>query len=376
MNETTVVNLLQDLIRIPSVNIDMSPSHGHTEQACAEFVGDFLHSCGAKVHFDEVESGRPNVIGSFPTRGGGPRMVFAPHLDTVSIEGMTIEPFAGEVRDGKIWGRGASDTKGSMAAMLWALSQHRDSFADMTAEVSFVGLMGEEAGQPGSKHFGARYAADYDFAIVGEPTSLDIVHAHKGSCWLEIVTKGRACHGSEPEKGENAILKMARWLPNLVKALEERFASFRDPFLGVPTVSVGLIDGGSSPNIVAASCRVTLDLRLTPALLAAGSAEDHVRAALRDLGVVESVEIIPSPTAPPLSEDPEQEWIQKLCKNGASCVSAPWFCDAGWLVEAGIPSIACGPGSIAQAHTKDEFISVEDLEAGGDFFLRYLQSLD
>ncbi len=376
MNDTNIVELLQELIRIPSVNVDMSPTKGHIERGCAEYVGDFLQKCGAKVHFDEVERGRPNVIGKFPTRGGGPRLVFAPHLDTVSVDGMTIDPFGGEISDGKVWGRGASDTKGPMAAMLWALAMHRDSFASMKAEVSFVGLMGEEAGQPGSKHFGVTYSEDYDFAVVGEPTSLDIVHAHKGSCWLDLVTRGRACHGSEPEKGENAILKMAQWLPDLVIGLQKRFSAYEDPFLGLPTVSVGVINGGSSPNIVAASCRVTIDLRLTPALLTAGSAEEHVCAVLRELGQAEAVEVTPSATAPPLSEDPKQEWIQKFCELGATCVSAPWFCDAGWLVAAGIPSVACGPGSIAQAHTKDEFIDIDDLEAGGDFFYQYLKSLD
>src|SRR5437763_473167 len=116
-----VVELLQALVRIPSVN-----PHGNAgverpgEQACAEFVAEFLRFCGASAELREVESGRPNVVGIFPAdKSGKPRLLFAPHLDTVSVSGMTIDPFAAELRDGKIWGRGASDTKGPMAAMLW-----------------------------------------------------------------------------------------------------------------------------------------------------------------------------------------------------------------------------------------------------------------
>src|SRR5579862_8671110 len=146
-----VVELLQRLVRTPSVNPAGQPAGDHTgEGRCAEVVGDFLRLCGAEVWMQPVEPGHPNVVGRFPTRGGGKkRLVLAPHTDTVNVDGMTIDPFGGELRDGRVYGRGASDTKGSMAAMLWALFELRDQIADLGHEIWFAGLMSEETGQSG-----------------------------------------------------------------------------------------------------------------------------------------------------------------------------------------------------------------------------------
>ena len=132
-NFPTVIELLQALVRIPSVNPDGHPGTDQVgEKACAEFVGDFLRNCGALVEYQEVLPGRPNVIGRFPVdRPGKPRLIFAPHTDTVSIVGMTIPPFSAELREGKIFGRGASDTKGPMAAMLWTLWEMRESLVSL-----------------------------------------------------------------------------------------------------------------------------------------------------------------------------------------------------------------------------------------------------
>jgi len=203
----SVIELLQTLIRIPSVNPDGGSSAESTgEQACAEFVGDFLRKAGARVEFEPVFPGRPNVVGVFPSNAPGKkRVVFAPHLDTVSVLGMTIDPFSGEERDGKIWGRGASDTKGPMAAMLWALWELRERIPTLGYEICFAGFMGEEAGQYGSKAFAAKHKAD--FAVIGEPTELGIVHTHKGSTWLHLTTRGQASHSSAPDRGSTPFTK-------------------------------------------------------------------------------------------------------------------------------------------------------------------------
>ena len=131
-------------------------------------MGEFLKGCGAEVELRTVAPGRPNVIGRFPGGEGKRRVILAPHLDTVSVAGMTIDPFGGELRDGKIWGRGASDTKGPMAAMLWSLRELSGRMAGLGHEVWFVGLMGEEAGQEGARAFVKEERAD--FALIAEPT--------------------------------------------------------------------------------------------------------------------------------------------------------------------------------------------------------------
>lgn len=369
------VELLQALIRIPSVNPDgATDPDAAGEKACADWIASFLKACGAEVTMEDVLPGRPNVIGRFPGGEGKPAILFAPHTDTVSVRGMTVDPFAAEIRNGRVYGRGASDTKGTMAAMLWALRELREEIPGYSHAVAFVGLMGEEAGQPGSKHFAERHAGEYEFAVVGEPTSLDTVYAHKGCVWLELKTRGKSCHGATPERGENAVRAMLPILEKLLPRLEARLPEFTDAVLGHPTVSLGQIEGGSSPNIVPAECRAVLDFRETPALHLAGGSLALVNEVLADLGARGRVEIDILCDSVPLSTNPEADGIRRLRSIGSSLTTAPWFCDAGRLAEKGIASVACGPGDIAQAHTKDEYLSIEDLEAGVEFYRRFLET--
>ncbi len=373
--------LLRALIRIPSVNPEGDPESDITgEAACAAFVGQFLEqACGATVRYEEVEPGRPNVIGTLPGAAPGsgkPRILFAPHTDTVSVTGMTIDPFGGEIRDGKIWGRGASDTKGTMAAMLWAFHQLRDRLPDLNAEVTFAGFMGEETGQPGSQYFAERNRGQFDFAIVGEPTELDVVHCHKGCVWVELVATGRACHGASPERGENAITKLLPVLQAIDTELRAELATFANPVLGPATVNIGLINGGSRTNIVPDRCTASLDFRETPELARAGGVVERLKALLERHGWADSIEVNAPVDTRPLDTPVDHPLVQTLLSLGARPVGAPWFCDAAWLSElGGIPSVACGPGSIAQAHTKDEWLRIDDLEAGVDFYRRFLEAL-
>lgn len=369
------VDLLRQLIRIPSVNPDSAPGQGATgESACAERVGVLLELLGAEVTFEEVLPGRPNVIGRFPGSEGQPGLLFAPHLDTVSVAGMTIDPFAGEVSGGRIHGRGASDTKGTMAAMLWALHEMRDDLGTLPVRVAFVGLMGEEAGQPGSIHFARHHGNEFSFAVVGEPTSLEVVHAHKGCLWHRLSTKGISCHGSTPERGENAIRKLLPVLEALLEHLEEKLPEFADPVLGCPTVSLGTLHGGSSPNIVPATCEAFLDIRETPGLYDAGGSAKLIHDFLEERGWTDLVSVESRGDSKPLLTDPETDGVQRLLSIGSRLTTAPWYCDAGRLAEGGIASVACGPGSIAQAHTKDEYLAVVDLEAGCEFYRRFLET--
>lgn len=368
--------LLQDLLRIPSVNPDCAPDQGATgELACARFIGELLEICGAEVAFDEVLPGRPNVIGRFPGTGTKkPGLLLAPHVDTVSVLGMSVDPFGGKIRDGKIYGRGASDTKGTMAAMLWALHEMREEIAELSCAVTFVGLMGEEAGQPGSQDFARRYGADFSFALVGEPTSLETVFAHKGCVWLKLSARGRSCHGATPEQGKNAIRGLLPVLESLLPYLEKRLPDYPDEILGHPTVNLAMIRGGSSPNIVPSDCHATLDFRETPALFAAGGGLRLVRDHLEAAGLSDEIAVDVIGDSCPLLTDPATDGVIRLASLGSRLTTAPWFCDAGRLAEGGIPSVACGPGSIAQAHTKDEYLAIRDLEAGAVFYRRFLET--
>jgi len=367
----SVVELLQALVRIPSVNPHGEPgTDGIGERRIAEYLAGFLRDLGAVVELREVLPDRPNVVAHWPgDRPGKPRVLFAPHTDTVSVLGMSIDPFSGEVRDGKVWGRGASDTKGPMATMLWAMHEMRDRLPTLGHEIWFAGLMSEEADQHGSKALASEER--FDFVIAAEPTDLEVVHTHKGSAFLTLRTRGKAGHASRPELGENAISKMLRVLAWIEGDLARNFATLHDPVLGSPTISVGTIRGGSKTNIIPDACEASVDMRFIPAQFTADLA-DRLSSQLRT--VCPDVEI-DFPLAPPLFTDPAHPLIAKLGECGAKPVGAPWFCDACFFAERGMPAVALGPGTIAQAHTKDEHIAVADLEKGVEFFQRFLASL-
>jgi acetylornithine deacetylase/succinyl-diaminopimelate desuccinylase-like protein len=363
----SVVDLCQALIEIPSENPSGSAA-SHGEEAIARFVGEYLKSLGAEVEYEEIGPGRPNVYGMWAIPpGASQRILFAPHLDTVTVEGMTVDPFLGKRLDGRLYGRGSSDTKGSMAAMLWALKSVDLSKLDVT--VGFAGLADEEFEQLGAQACAAREMAD--FAIVGEPTNLDVVFTHKGTAWLEIETRGKSVHASMPEIGLNAIDRMT----DTLKILNARFPEIcpvpPDPVLGKPTLSTGRIHGGAKINVVPDRCYAEIDIRILPG-------QDSMATAVAEFFQQHQVPAIVNPikVSTPLYTPPDNPFIGKFITLGSKLVGASWFCDAAFFALKGTPAIAIGPGSIAQAHTADEFIEITELERGAEFFANYLLSFD
>lgn len=358
------------------MNPDNAPGTDLTgEEKLATFLSSWLESIGAEVTLEEVKPGRPNLIARFAPMDGRPRILFGPHLDTVGVGGMMIEPFSGEIRDGRLWGRGASDTKGPMAAMLWALHEHREQLSTLPVAVDFVAFMGEESGQWGSKDFARKYATNYNFALVGEPTSMRIVHVTKGSLWATLRSTGKAAHSSQPERGENAILKLARALDQLDHHLGATLATFIHPVLGHATMNVGLIRGGARPNIVPDLAEAQIDIRITPALAEAGGALKLLTEMIEFHAL--PIEIVDPHENPPMETAADHPMIQALLATDplTGLAGAPWFSDAAHLSAGGIPSICIGPGSIDQAHTINEFISTAELEEGARFFAKFIASL-
>jgi len=370
-----VVELLQDLVTIPSVNPQGHPGTDLTgEQALGEYVSDFLHRLGAEVALQHVEIGRPNVIASFTPDKPAARLAFAPHLDTVSVAGMTIPPFDPVIRDGKLFGRGSSDTKGPMAAALWAVHEWAQSPARSHSRIrwTFLALMGEEAGNDGA-HALAKKGFSSDLTLVLEPTQLSVVTAHKGALWLEIDTTGVACHGSTPDQGSNAIYAMRRVLEVIEDKIIPGLSRHSHAKLGPPTLNVGTISGGSKINIVPDQCRIEIDCRVVPGFdteMFRRELESEARA------VAPEVNVRLQRYSPPLETDESLPWVRRLGAQARGFTTAPWFSDASILGRPGSPAICIGPGSIAQAHTKDEFILLRDLEEGADFFRRWMQAAE
>jgi len=262
-----------------------------------------------------------------------------------------------------------------MAAMITSLLENIDLLAKLPVAVDFVAFMGEESSQQGSRHFAEHHGHEYEFAIAGEPTSLNIVNMTKGCSWLTVAAKGKAAHSSQPERGENAIMILARSLDMMNRKLSNRLASYTHPVLGHSTLNVGTFKGGTRPNIVPDAAEAQVDVRVTPSLEKVGGAREVTEAFLEEMQL--PVRITVSHENPPMETAEKNVYVQKLLGawEGSRCVGAPWFSDAAHLSKVGIPSVCAGPGSIDQAHTKDEFILVKELEEGVEFFSAFIRAL-
>ncbi len=370
----SVSDLLRDLVRTPSCNPDSPAGTDQTgEGNIAGWLRDFLADAGAEVVLEEIRPGRPNLIARFAPIDGRPRVLLGPHLDTVGVAGMTVDPFGAEIRDGRMWGRGTCDTKGPMAAMLTGWLEHADALANAPVAVDFVGFMGEESAQWGSKDFAMRHGKDYRFALVGEPTSMKTVHATKGSVWATLRARGKATHSSQPHRGENAAVKLAKAIVALDARLPEALARFTHPMLGISTVNIGTFHSGTRPNIVPDLAEAELDMRITPALVEAGGALALLETMIRDLEL--PLELVNAHQNPPMETPADHPCIKLLESHGCGLTTAPWFSDAAHLAAGGVPAVCIGPGHIDQAHTADEFIDLAELEAGAARFSAIIKSL-
>jgi acetylornithine deacetylase/succinyl-diaminopimelate desuccinylase-like protein len=374
---TQTQKLLCELIALPSVNSALLPA-GHPragEKRVAEFLAAAAAKAGLDVDLQKVFPGRSNLLARLSPAGRTKqRVLLAPHMDTVDVaNGSQLEPL---LKNGRIYGRGACDTKGSVAAMVTALTELADAGTrPANTEIIFVGLVDEECGQGGSRAFAAG-ELKADLAVVGEPTRLKVVTAHKGNLWLKLETHGKAAHGSRPELGRNAVHEMAR----IVHLIETRYAAelrrHRHPLLGHATVSVGTIRGGVQPNIVPAHCEISIDRRTLPGESDAAVWRE-IRSLLRKNGLRATLGNTKSAPCLPLETDPQLPLVRQFLRSArqAKPAAVNYFCDASVLAHGGIPSVAFGPGDIAQGHTADEWISVGSLERGKAMLLEFLRSL-
>lgn len=375
MNRAT--RLLRELIALPSVNPAFLPANDpHAgEQRVADFLAAMAGCNGLEVEFQEVFPNRTNLLARLtPSRRPRHRILLAPHTDTVGGQSPAI--FQPREKQGRLHGRGACDTKGSVAAMLSALIElTRSPCRPKQTEIVFAGLVDEENGQGGSRALVAK-GFKADLAIVGEPTHLQAVTAHKGDLWLQLETRGKAAHGSRPDLGRNAVHEMARIVDLIETTYAATLSRRRHALLGHPTVSVGTIAGGAQPNIVPDRCRISIDRRTIPGETEAGVRRE-IKSLLQRHKVKAELLNIRSALCPPMETDVTLPLVKQfLASIGQTTpVGVHFFCDAAVLADGGIPSMVFGPGDIAQAHTADEWISLRQLEQGTRRLLRFLQSL-
>jgi acetylornithine deacetylase/succinyl-diaminopimelate desuccinylase-like protein len=371
-----VRSILRELVAIPSVHPEADP--GGTvagEAAAGAWMADHLRSLGAAVETHMIAAGRPTVVGVFePSRRARATVAFAPHLDTVGVRGMTVPAFQLTKRGTRLHGRGACDTKGPTAALLAAFGKWTRSAAARSSDIRWIiaATAGEEQGSLGAQALVKR-GFQADFAVALEPTDLRVVHAAKGvlRVWIEI--PGRAAHGAKPERGDNAIYRALPLLTALKEEVAPKLAAQRHPVLGGCSLNLGVVQGGGELNLVPALCRLGLDIRVHPGfpstevlkLLRAAIARRAPRARLtlhRE--------------GPAFVTERSEPWARRLRSAGRGWAAADWFCDANIFAGAGIPAVAFGPGSIAQAHTKDEYIVERELRAGMSAFSRFIASVE
>ena len=373
---TKAEKLLRDLVALPSVNPAFLPAGDPLagERCVAEFLAATAAQVGLDLEFQKVLPGRSNLLVHLAPKGRAKRTILlAPHLDTVAAAAPQFSP---RIQNGRLYGRGACDTKGSVAAMMVSLCElGRAGRRPAETEIVFAGLIDEEHVQAGSRAL-AESGFRADLAIVGEPTRLQVVTAHKGSLWLRLETRGKSAHGSSPELGKNAVVEMARIVNLLESEYSARLARRRHPLLGPATVSVGSICGGTQANIVPDRCVISIDRRTLPGETQT-SVWREIRALLQQNGLNATCADDKLAPCNALETNPKSPLVAAFLRSiGQSRpVGVKYFCDAAVLAGAGIPSVAFGPGDIAYAHTANEWISLRSLERAQVLLTRFLASL-
>jgi len=394
-----VVKTLSELVSIPSVNPMGRPVSG--PEFYEHRVTDYLQGVFERLKLPwqrqtvhPAQDGLParenifcRVEGSRPPAAGGGMLLFEAHQDTVPVDGMTIPPWTPTVREGRIYGRGSCDIKGGMAAMLGAISRLADERPANRPTIVLACTINEEHGFTGATALARMWDAGRDTilprrpdaAVVAEPTGLQVVTAHKGCVRWKARTHGRACHSSQPHLGDNAAYKMARVLIALEAYARDEVSRVPPHRLcGPATLSVGTIGGGLSVNTVPDLCTIEIDRRLLPGEDDLAAFEQVRQFVAKYPGVNFEVEHQhPYMRGAALGDGPNQPLADSLSavvrETIGRCeqIGVPYGTDASKIAQDGVPSVVFGPGSIDQAHTADEWLSLAELESASEALFRF-----
>ena len=358
------IRLLRDLVAIDSVNPTLVPG-ARGEAEVARRLAEELGALGLRVEVTEVAPGRPNVVGTLEGRQPGRSLMLCGHTDTVGVAGMS-RPFDPEVRDGRLYGRGAQDMKGGVAAMVGAARRVAESGGLERGRLIVAAVIDEEHASLGADALVATRRADA--AVVTEPTGLDIAVAHKGFQWIAVETRGRAAHGSRPQDGRDAILRMGRVLSRL-EALDAKLErGARHPLLGSASLHASIIDGGEELSSYPARSSLQFERRTLPGessdvgLSEAAAILDAIR--LEDPEFDANAQMVFGRDAYEI--DPASPLPAALTRAAAAVGHVPervgmtFWTDAAILAAAGIPAVLFGPGG-AGLHSREEYVLIDDV---------------
>jgi succinyl-diaminopimelate desuccinylase len=373
----SLTRTLGELIAIPST---LPPG---ATRAIATYARDRLAAAGYRVEVLGRRDGVDNVVARLGT--GRPSLVFNVHADTVGPgerTGWRTDPFAATVREGKIYGLGACNCKGSLAVQLWLAEEVARAGGPKSGEIVFTMVGDEEAlGPDGMKFLRDSGAVRPDILVVGAPTENHLIVAERGVMQARVTASGRAAHAGEPEHGDNAILRMMRLIAGLEKAMSPKLAARRKPDMR-STMNVGTISGGTTANVVASRCTVEVDRRLLP--------DENVNTALAELRAALAT-----------AGEPENSWQLELMAGtngfsadaGAKVVKAfgeaalkrtgkaPAFVipigasDARYFADDGIEILVTGPGDGSEGHAANESVSIDQLVDAAHIHLAAVRQL-
>ncbi len=371
MEELT--QLLSDLVAINSINPDLVPgSPGEAE--IANYIAQWLERAGLEVQLVESASGRPNVVGIARGTGGGKALLFNGHMDTVGVAGM---PDAHQPRidraAGRLYGRGAYDMKGGLAAAMIAVAQAKKQ--GLRGDVIFTGVIDEEYASLGTQALAKRFHADS--AIVAEFTELQLILAHRGFVWLEVETIGKAAHGSRPDLGVDAIVKMGKVLTEMEKLDGQLRANPTHPLLGSGSLHASLIQGGQELSSYPERCILSLERRTLPSEM-----PESIEAEI--LQIVHDIEhsdpafkavVRRGIDRSPLETSEEADIVRALQAASVEVLKRPlqvsgvqFWTDAALLSAAGIPSVLFGPSG-SGAHAVEEWVDLASVKACAEVYL-------
>lgn len=362
----SVEDTLADLVRIDSTNPALgADERGAGEAELAAYIADRMHDIGLDVDHWEPAPGRPNVVGVLSGDGDGRSLMWNAHTDTVGVEGMDA-PFTPVRQNGRLYGRGAQDMKGSLAAQLIAARTLRESDTSLSGDVLVAAVADEEHKSIGTEALVDRY--DADGAVVTEPTDLELVRAHKGFVWIDIRTQGRAAHGSRPAEGIDANMHMGRVLSKL-EALNRSLSSDEaHALVGPPSLHAGQLRGGDAPSVYAAECHLRMERRTVPGESAEDALEE-VQTVLHELSEADDAFEAEAEIAFSRGtlKTPADATVASATRAGLSRTLAPntsladtgasFWTDAALLSAAGTETVVLGPKG-AGLHTTEEWVDL------------------
>jgi acetylornithine deacetylase len=361
-----LTKLTQELVQINSTNPSLTPD-GKGEAEIGTFVARKLKELGLEVTTSEIAPGRVNVVGVLKGSGSGKSLLLNAHMDTVGVEGMHIDPFGGELRQGRVYGRGAQDMKGSFAAMIAAAKAIVDAGIRLRGDLLITGVADEEYNSIGTEALVKQFKADG--AIVTEPTDMHICRAHRGFIWFEVETIGRAAHGSRYNEGIDANMRMGRFLGELEKLEQELLQRKGHELAGPPSLHAALIQGGTEISKYAERCKLTIERRTVPGETVEGATvelqEIIDRLAKQDPTFKATVKATFWREPFEVREDAEivrilEKALDERLGHHPEHTGQTFWTDAALIADAGMETVILGPTGYG-LHSAEEWVEMDSV---------------